>query len=208
MPGHNLHHLLSFFNLSLREKILADSTQQRIPGGTMILESGQRVTHIPFVLKGALKVFTRHEEKDLLLYYVRATESCIMSFAACLSRERSSIYAQTIEETDVLLIPSALVNELVTTEPDFNLLFHRQYQARYQDLLGTISDLVFTNLDERLYHFICKAIEVSSEASLSLSHREIAAELGTAREVVTRLMKKLEREGKISQKEGKISLIV
>lgn len=206
MPVKNLHLLLSYFNTGLREKILAGSVQQTIPGKTMILDEGQRVSHIPFVLSGALRVFTRHEEKYFLLYYVKASESCIMSFAACLSRERSSVCAQTLEETDLLLIPADLVNELVNTEPAFNLLFHRQYKARYQDLLGTISEIVFTNLDERLYHFIRKAIEMGSGTALHLSHREIAAELGTAREVVTRLLKKLEKEGKIFQKEGIISL--
>jgi CRP/FNR family transcriptional regulator, anaerobic regulatory protein len=206
MPVKNFHLILSFFSRDLREKIVAGSQLQSLPGGTLLLEQGQRVSHIPFVLKGALRVFTRHEEKDLLLYYVKASESCIMSFASCLSRERSTVCAQAVEHTDLLLIPSALVTELVNTEPAFNLLFHRQYQARYQDLLGTITNLVFTNLDERLYHFIKEAIAVGSGPTLLLSHREIAAELGTAREVVTRLLKKLEREGKIIQKEGKISL--
>jgi CRP/FNR family transcriptional regulator len=200
MRDHQLNLLLSFFDIALRERIKLASTLKEIKAGTVLLEQGQRVTHIPFVLSGNLRVFVRHEDKDLLLYFVKSSESCIMSFAACLSHERSSVCAQTLEDSTLLLVPSELVIELVNTEPSFNLMFHKQYQTRYQDLLGTISELVFTNLDGRLWAFLKKSSDISKDGQIHLSHREIASELGTAREVVSRLLKKFEREGKIQQK--------
>jgi len=197
---------LAFLGTELCEKLLEASQIAEIAAGKEILTVGQRIQAIPIVLKGLLKVFTRHEDKDLLLYYIKPEESCIMSFSACLSHQRSSIYAQTLEDCTLMLIPSDTVDQLAKSDPQFNLLFHQQYQTRYNDLLNTINELVFTHLDERLLAFIRKNISLSKEKSLSLSHREIANELGTAREVVSRLLKKLEKDGKITQHLGKISL--
>lgn len=206
MTTSDIRQKLSFLGPGLCDKLLAASQVLEIPASTEILRAGQRIQDIPIVLNGLLRVYTRHEDKDLLLYYVKPAESCIMSFSGVLSRQRSSIYAQTLEDSTLLLIPSELTSELVQTDPQFNLLFHQQYQHRYQDLLNTISEIVFTNLDDRLLTFIRKAVGLSREGSITLSHREIAGELGTAREVVTRLLKKLEKEGKIIQQNGKISL--
>lgn len=200
------HQWLDAFDPQLKAEILASSTELSVPPGTSILEQGERVKGIPVVSKGSLRVFVRHEDKDLLLYYVKTNESCIMSFAACLRNERSSICAKTIDAVELLLIPAELVSKLANSVPAFNLLFHQQYQLRYQDLLDTISSLVFTNLDERLFQFLKKNAALSTDNKVHLSHREIAAELGTAREVISRLLKRLEKEGKLSQKNGMIEI--
>lgn len=202
------HTWLNSFDPALRAEILAASQELQIPAGTVILEQGERVKGIPIVTKGSLRVFVRHEDKDLLLYYVRSNESCIMSFAACLNSKSSAITAQTIDEAVLLFLPTELVAKLAASEPSFNLLFHQQYQLRYQDLLDTISSLVFTNLDERLLQFLRKNADLTVDGKIQLSHREIASELGTAREVISRLLKRLEKEGKISQKEGMIQVML
>ena len=202
------HHWLNAFEPALRAEIIAASKEMLIPAGTLILEQGKHVPGIPVVSQGTLRVFVKHEEKDLLLYYVKSNESCIMSFAACLDGKRSSVYAQTLDDVVVLLLPAELVTRLAKSEPGFNLLFHQQYQIRYQDLLDTISSLVFTNLDERLVQFLKKNAELSTDGKVRLSHREIAQELGTAREVVSRILKRLEKEGKLKQAEGMIEINV
>lgn len=199
---------LNSFAPALRAEILAASQELHIAAGTIILEQGERVKGIPIVTKGSLRVFVRHEDKDLLLYYVKNNESCIMSFAACLNSNRSAISAQALDDAVLLFLPTDLVAKLAASEPSFNLLFHRQYQLRYQDLLDTISSLVFTNLDERLLQFLKKTASLTLEGKIQLSHREIASELGTAREVISRLLKRLEKEGKITQKDGMIQVML
>ncbi len=198
---------LGFLGKALVEKILSISSIHEIKSETEILKEGQYVTSIPIVLKGLLKVFTRHEEKELLLYYIQSSESCIMSFSASLSQGKSSIFAKTIEDSVILLIPSDKVNELTNNYPEFNSLFHQQYKLRYNDLLETINQLVFTNLDQRLYRFLKETSKIKKENPLKISHRQIAAELGTAREVISRVMKKLEKEHKIEIEGERIKIL-
>lgn len=198
---------LRFLGTELVEQILLVSSIHEIKKNTEILKVGQFVSSVPIIVKGLLKVFTRHEDKELLLYYIQASESCIMSFSASVNREKSSIFAQTIEDSVLLLIPSEKVNHLIETYPSFNALFHQQYKLRYQDLLETINQLVFAHLDERLYKFLKETSRIKNENPLKISHRQLAGELGTAREVISRVMKKLEKEHKLVTVGDKIKIL-
>ena len=130
-----------------------------------------------------------------------------MSFSASMSNDKSNVYAKAAENSVLLLIPSDKINELTHQYPEFNDLFHQQFKVRYNDLLDTINQLVFTNLDQRLYHFLKESSRVRKENPLFISHREIANELGTAREVVSRVMKKLEKEQKVVQNQDSIKIL-
>jgi CRP/FNR family transcriptional regulator len=198
---------LGFLGKDLVSKILSISSTHEVKSETEILKEGQYITSIPIVIKGLLKVFTRHEDKELLLYYIQSSESCIMSFSASLSQGKSSIFAKTIEDSIILLIPADKVTELTQNFPAFNALFHQQYKLRYSDLLDTINHLVFSHLDERLYRFLKETSRIKKENPLKISHRQIAVELGTAREVISRVMKKLEKEQKIEPKGDRIHIL-
>jgi CRP/FNR family transcriptional regulator len=198
---------LQYLGKELASKIVEVSTVHEIEKDIEILKEGQYVKSIPIVISGLLKVFTRHEDKELLLYYIQPSESCIMSFSASLSNDKSTIYAQTIEKSVLLLIPTDKINSLISKFPEFNNLFHQQYKIRYNDLLETINQLVFSNLDQRLYNFLKETSRIKNENPLKISHREIANELGTVREVISRTMKKLERENKIIQNPDSIKIL-
>ncbi len=198
---------LSFLGKNLLSHIMGISSIAEFKKDVEILKEGQYVKVIPIVLSGLLKVFTRQEEKELLLYYIQPSESCIMSFSASLSNDKSNVYAKTAEDSVLLLIPSDKIIELTHQFPELNDLFHQQFKIRYNDLLDTINQLVFTNLDQRLYHFLKESSKIRKENPLFISHREIANELGTAREVISRVMKKLEKEQKIIQNHDSIKIL-
>jgi len=183
------------------------SVLQDIPKDKTILREGQYVKVIPLVFSGLIKVFTRHEDKDLLLYYIRPAESCIMSFSASLKNEPSRVYAVTEEDTTALLLPVVQVSKWITQFPDFNSLFFQQFNLRYSELLDTIHHVLFKKMDIRLYEYLKDKIILTKKNPLKISHRQIANELGTAREVISRVMKKLENEGKIKQHFNSIELL-
>ena len=122
-------------NPDLVSEIMATSTTKEIPRDTEILREGQYVKVIPIVEKGLIKVFTRKEEKELLLYYIKPNESCIMSFAASLKNEPSKVFALTEEDTTALLLPADKVSRWIKQFPDINTLFFHQYNIRYGELL-------------------------------------------------------------------------
>ncbi len=174
---------------------------------TEILREGQYVKYVPLVLEGAVKVFTRHEDKELLLYYIESGESCIMSFNAGLKSTASKVFAVADEKALLLLLPVEKLNEWVRSFPSLNELFFNLYDQRYASLLDTINHLLYSRLDQRLYNYLQETARQKNSKIINIRHRQMAAELGTAREVVSRVMKKLEQEGKVKQLLGGVEIL-
>ncbi|MCP9746634.1 Crp/Fnr family transcriptional regulator [Lacihabitans sp. CS3-21] len=194
-------------SIALQEQITNNSALVEIPADTEILREGQYVKVIPLVLEGLVKVFTKYEDKELLLYYIQPNESCIMSFTASLKNEPSKVYAITDENCKLLLLPVDKVAQWIGEFPDLNNLFFQQYNLRYSDLLETINQLLFDKMDKRLLDYLKEKVALTKKNPLKISHRQIASELGTAREVISRVMKKLEQEAKVKQLSTTIELL-
>ncbi|MEO1049284.1 MAG: Crp/Fnr family transcriptional regulator [Bacteroidota bacterium] len=198
---------LGHLSPQLKEEIIQASSIKEIPENTTILRAGQYVKVVPIVLEGLIKVFTSFNDKELLLYYIKPDESCIMSFSSGLRNDPSHVFAITEEPTTALLLPVDKMNSWIREYPDINSLFYRQYNTRYVDLLDTINHLLFNKMDERLMNYLEERIKLTQKNPLKISHRQIAQELGTAREVVSRIMKKLENEGKVKQHSNSIEML-
>lgn len=202
----DLEKSLLFLSPELREKVVASSQVMEIPKGTEILREGQYVKVIPIVLEGLVKVFSNFNEKDLLLYYIQPKESCVMSFASSLKNDPSKVYAITEEDSKILLMPVDKVIKWIDQFPSINQLFYQQYNLRYSELLETINQVLFNKMDKRLLDFLLEKKKVTQQNPIKISHRQIANELGTAREVISRVMKKLENDGKIKQHSQSIEI--
>ena len=198
---------LAHLNHELVSEIKSSAITKEIPKENEILREGQYVKVIPIVLEGLIKVFTRHEDRELLLYYIRPNESCIMSFAASLKNEPSKVFAITEEETTALLLPVNKVASWITQFPDINALFFQQYNLRYSELLDTIHHVLFDKMDKRLLDYLQQKVKLTNTNPLKISHRQIASELGTAREVVSRTMKKLETDKLVKQHSNGIEIL-
>lgn len=198
---------LSRLDPDLISKIMEVSTIKDIPKDTEIVREGQFAKVIPIVIEGLIRVFTRYEDKELLLYYIKPNESCVMSFSTSIKNEPSKVYAITEEDTTVLLLPVDKVSQWVTQFPDINTLFFQQYNLRYSELLDTIQHLLCDKMDKRVINYLSEKAELTNINPLLLSHKQIATELGTAREVVSRIVKKLETEGKLIQHPHSIEIL-
>ncbi|RLD20845.1 MAG: Crp/Fnr family transcriptional regulator [Bacteroidetes bacterium] len=198
---------LAHLSPNLVAEILAESATVEIPKDTEILREGQYVKVIPIVVNGLIKVFSRHKDKELLLYYIKPNESCVMSFAASMKNEPSKVFAITEEDTTALLLPVDKVSGWTKQFPGINTLFFQLYNLRYSELLDTINHVLFDRMDKRLYDYLIEKERLTNRNPLKISHRHIASELGTAREVVSRVMKKLEAEGKVKQHSSSIEII-
>jgi CRP/FNR family transcriptional regulator len=201
------NNILPFFQVDLREKILANSTLQEFPKGTEILREEQYVKVLPIVIEGLVKVYSRFEDKELLLYYIEPKQSCIMTFYAALQNTPSKVFACTEEPSKILLIPVHFLPTWLQEHADFNLLFYNQFNLRYTELLDTIGHLLLDKMDKRLYEHLKKKALLIHKEEIKMSHIQLANELGTAREVVSRVLKKLETEGKIEQNTRGIKIL-
>lgn len=186
-----------YLDSNLQSEIEQHAILKMIPSDTEILKIGQYVKVIPLVIEGVIKVSTSYEDKELLLYYIQPQESCIMSFSAGLNQVPSKVFALTEEDTTALLLPTEKVTRWTTQYPNINMLFFQQYNKRYSELLDTINHLIYEKLDVRLLNYLQEKKSILNQNPIKISHRQIASELGTAREVISRTLKKLEKENKV-----------
>ncbi|WP_426431975.1 Crp/Fnr family transcriptional regulator [Winogradskyella sp. HB-48] len=198
--------ILSFLKPPLLKKVLDESSVKQFKKGTEILRAEQYVKVLPIVLEGLVKVYSRFNDKELLLYYIQPSQSCVMTFYASLKNTPSKVFASVEEDSKILLIPVRLLPAWLKDFPDFNELFYDQFNLRYSELLNTIGHLLVDNMDKRLYEHLKGKIELTNSTSIKMSHSQLANELGTAREVITRTLKKLEIEGKVEQISGEIKI--
>ena len=174
-----------------------------IKAKTEIVREGQKNKFVPFLIKGSIRAFTLNDGRELIYYYIRANDSCLMTFSSIFTDYVSRIYAVAEEDSEAMLIPVSVVHEWLIKYPEINRLFYSEYDKRFSDVMNMVNDAVFHKLDKRVINYIRQQISVTGNNPVKLTHREIANNLGTSREVVSRVLKKIENEGEIFQsKEG------
>ncbi|HOY40219.1 MAG TPA: Crp/Fnr family transcriptional regulator [Chitinophagales bacterium] len=207
MQQQEIQRIFPFLSSDVLEDLLTASAIKEFPKQTELIREGQFIKVIPIVLKGLIKVFTRKEDKELLLYYIQPGESCIMSFSAALKNDTSKIVAITEEETELILLPTDKIAHWLVAYPSINMLFYQQYEMRYTELIDTINQLLYDKLDKRIMTYLQEKSELTGKNPIKITHKEIALELGTAREVVSRILKKLEKLEKVKQHQDSIEII-
>jgi CRP/FNR family transcriptional regulator len=202
-----LKKILPQVDADLLQFISNEAIEMDVPSDTTLLKTGNYVQSVPLVIKGLIRVSRNEDDKELLLYYIHPGEMCIMSFSACCSNSASLIEAATLEETKILLIPSVKLREWITKYPSFNFYVYEMFNKRYLDLIDTINQLIFNRLDERLFNYLNEKTLLSGNNNISITHQQIATDMGTAREVISRLLKKLERENKILTSRNQVTVL-
>lgn len=187
-----------FKESNLRQEIEKHAQPAEFPPGTVLLKTGQYVKLLPVVLQGAIKVVREDEGgNELLLYYIKEGQSCAMSFSAYMNGRTSNVKAITTENTEALLIPTQYIQDWMKLYPSWQAFALELYNLRFEDLLVTIEDIAFRKMDERLIKYLEQKALLAGKAELSITHQAIATDLGTSREVISRLLKQLERRGNI-----------
>lgn len=196
-----------YLGKDLIAELLASAEVSTFPANTELVREGQYVKYTPIVLRGLVKVYTHYAEKELLLYYIKPEQSCIMSFSSSINHDQSKVFAITEKESTVLLLPSEQIKRWVTQYPAINILFYQQYDLRYVELVDRIQQMLHHKLDKRFLAYLAAKIQATGQNPVKISHQEIAHDLGTAREVISRLVKKFKAEGIIRQHRDSIELL-
>ncbi len=175
--------------------------------GDVILDENSSIRAIPIVMKGMLKVIrTEQDGREILLYYIKAGESCIMSFLGGMHNEKSIVKAEVEEDTEILFLPIDKVSLFIKEYPEWLDYIFRLYHKRFEELLDIINAIAFKKVDERLLNLIQMKSENFKSKIITVTHEQLANELGTARVVVSRLLKQLEDSGKLKLGRNKITL--
>ncbi|EKB59615.1 Crp/Fnr family transcriptional regulator [Bergeyella zoohelcum] len=192
----------------LVEKLQHNSVKKEYKAGEVILSENAYIRSIPIVIKGTLKVIRTEEDgREILLYYIKAGESCIMSFLGGLHNETSKVKAEVEENAEILFLPIEKVSLFIKEHPEWLDYIFRLYHKRFEELLEIINAIAFKKVDERMLTLLHKKAELLGNKTLHITHEQLANELGTARVVVSRLLKQLEEIGKVKLGRNKITLV-
>lgn len=192
----------------LNEKISNYGTLKKFNEGDIILNENAYIQAIPIVLKGSLKVLRTDEDgREILLYYIKAGESCIMSFLSGIHHDTSKVKAIVEESSEILFLPMDKVTLLIKDNPEWTDYIFRLYHKRFEELLETVNAMAFQKLDERILTLLKKKVDLHASKELNITHQQLAEELGATREVVSRLLKQLENQKLLKLFRNKIVLV-
>ena len=192
----------------LKSAIEAISSLTKISAGTVILRQGEYVKVIPLLVSGLAKVYKEEAENgnEVLLYYIEPGESCVMSVTNLIHNNVSQVKAVIVEDAEVVVIPAEKAIAIAKNYPKWNEYIYDLFNLKFQELLNVIEILTFSNKDKRLMEYLKTESRITESNILKVTHQQIAYELGSTREVISRLLKKLENEGKIKLSQGTIKI--
>lgn len=189
-------------------KLKKHSLPKHYSQGDIILNENSNIYAIPIVTKGSIKVIRTDEDgREILLYYIKAGESCIMSFLGGIHQETSKVKAEVEEDAEILFLPMDKVVLFIKEYPQWLDYIFKLYHKRFEDLLEIVNAIAFKKVDERLLKLLHKKEELSGSKIIHTTHEQLANELGTARVVVSRLLKQLEESGMLELSRNKITLV-
>jgi CRP/FNR family transcriptional regulator len=201
------NHLNQIFSKPLLDALHKKSEIIEVDKHTELLREGQYVKIVPIVLSGTIRVYIKHEDKELLLYNIKPNESCIMSFSAVIENAPSKVYAVTEEKSVIMTIPILNINGLLKSYPELNTLFYKLYIERYADLIRTIESALFEKLDQRILEYLQTKSNLLNSTQINVTHKQIALDLGSSREVISRTLKKLENDNLIKLHNSLIEIL-
>lgn len=183
----------------LLQDIVDNSLLHSVAEGKIILKESQHVDHIPLIGKGGVKVI-RHTEPDhkIFLYFIRPGETCTMTLSSCLRRQTSQVHAQTIVDTEIILIPSERVYYYTKHFPSWNEYTLESFRGKFDDILHSYDQLAFTSLERRVYNYLKDLATIRKKGTITLTHAQLAAEMAASRVSISRVLKQLEQSGALS----------
>ncbi len=197
------------FEPRLIEEIEKVGTLKKLEAGEELMRPGMFVRSIPIILSGSLKIM-RQDDKghETFLYFLTKGDTCAMSLTCCTANRPSTVRAVAEEATEMMLVPVEKLDYWMGLYPSWKNFVFQAYQRRFDDMLEAVDSLAFRKMDERIWRLLKKKAGLQEKRYVYATHQELADELNTSREVVTRLLKKLEGLDKIKTHRNRIELML
>lgn len=193
------------FEEELLQEILKVGSLKEVQPGESIISIGDYVKGMPLLLEGAIKILREDKDGDeLLLYFLERGDTCAMTLSCCLGRTRSEIKAVAEKQTRLVMIPIEKMEEWTSQYKSWRNFVFESYHSRLTEMLDTIDTIAFLHMDERLMRYLQDKAKINKSEQIQVTHQEIAYDLHTSRVVISRLLKKLELDGKIGLQRNSI----
>jgi CRP/FNR family transcriptional regulator len=197
-----------FTNKELIQDIAKKAKLMEFEEDEIIIDPGMPIPFVPLIISGSLRVLKQDEKTghELLLYYLKAGETCATSLSCCMHKGESEVEVVSEENSVLLGIPIEYLDKWTQDYPEWRDFIMMTYQKRFDELLETINSIAFSQLDERLIKHLKELSSIQKTKSVSTSHQEIATNLNSSREVISRLLKQMEKREMVKLSRNVIEL--
>lgn len=173
-----------------------------------LMDVGNYIKSVPLMYEGMMKIYREDDDgNELFLYYMYPGQACAISFVCAEKERKSKVRALTVRPSKFIFFPIKYMDKWMLKHKTWYQFVLQSFNERFEDVLKTIDEVTFHNMDERLVIYLKKNVKAYKSNKLVVSHQDIANELNSSREVISRLLKKLERTGKIKMGRGRIEII-
>jgi len=200
--------LFPSFSEQLLAEIEKNAVFQFVDAGTVIMRTGQYIKNTVLVLSGSIKIYREDDNgNEFFMYYLQPSQACAISMICATKSEKSQIMAKVVEDAELVLIPLPLMDKWMMQHRSWYEFVIDTYRSRFEEVLEVIDSVAFRAMDERLEFYLKRHKEALGTNDLKLSHQEIASELNTSREVISRLLKKMEQRQLLKLHRNHIELL-
>ena len=192
MDKNSLQILFPNLEEALYNEILEHGTIKEVKEGETLLKAGQTIRSTILILKGLVKLYREDDEgKEFFIYIIDAGQACSLSMVCAAKHEKSEVMAKALTDATVLAIPLEFMEQWMSKYKSWYQFVITSYRNRFEELLKTIDAIAFTGMDERLEYYLKRQVEKLGN-NIKITHQEIANDLNSSREVISRLLKKME----------------
>lgn len=191
-----------------KEKILRGGLEVTYEKGMNVHRSDMDCKGAIYLLSGMLRVYILSDEgREVTLFRIHAGENCVLSASCLLDSIQFDILIEAVEQAKAIIIPTSILYPIMESNPHVGLYMYKQATERFSDVMWTMQQILFMGVDQRVAIFLWDEIVRQKQSTLEITHDEIARNIGSAREVVTKVMKYFSEEGIVALARGKITIV-
>jgi len=196
-----------FTDPGLLDEIKRYTRVKSIKKDTVLITPGEKILFVPIVQEGVLRIVRQNEEgNEIFLYHLYPGQTCAMAINCCQGHQKSSVKAIAEEDTQVLQIPVNLVDDWFKY-PEWKTFVNSTYSKRFAELIEVIDLIAFNNMDKQVLHYLQERAKAAGTNALYITHQQIADELHTHREAISRLLRTMEQKNMVKLGRNTIEII-
>lgn len=197
------------FSNTLIDDIDQNANEQFIAAGTVIMRTGQYIKNTVLVISGKIKIYREDEDGgEFFMYYLQSGQACALSMVCATRSEKSQIMAKVVEDAELISVPLSLMDKWMMEHRSWYEFVVATYRNRFEEILEVLDSVAFRAMDERLEFYLKRQVASCGCKDLKLSHQEIGMDLNTSREVISRLLKKMEQRGLVKLHRNHIEVLI
>jgi CRP/FNR family transcriptional regulator, anaerobic regulatory protein len=197
------------FSNTLIDDIDQNANEQFIAAGTVIMRTGQYIKNTVLVISGKIKIYREDVDGgEFFMYYLQSGQACALSMVCATRSEKSQIMAKVVEDAELISVPLSLMDKWMMEHRSWYEFVVATYRNRFEEILEVLDSVAFRAMDERLEFYLKRQVASCGCKDLKLSHQEIGMDLNTSREVISRLLKKMEQRGLVKLHRNHIEVLI